>query len=147
MPRTEDADTRPCVRSPEGFRLGAKTLLTSGDEVLVVREAHADGTAFWTLPGGGLHPGETFEDCLRREVAEELRCRIRIDGLATLCGYDHRSRPDRSLYAVFRGTVRSNPVPSRDEGISAAEWVPRNDPPAGLLSPFRRLFDRRPADR
>lgn len=142
--RTKSAggtDTRYCVRSPERFRLGAKAFLTSGDEVLIVKEAHADGRAFWTLPGGGLHPGETLVDCLRREVAEELQCRLRVDGPATLCRYDHRSRHDSSLYAVFRGSVRSEPVPSRGEGILAAEWVPRTDPPEGLLSPFRRLFD------
>src|SRR5437016_4506535 len=30
----------------------------------------------WGLPGGGLHPGETLEECLRREVLEETGMKI-----------------------------------------------------------------------
>lgn len=134
-------DARSVVRSPEGFRLGAKALVVVDDEVLLVEERHADGTAFWTLPGGGLYPGETPVDCLRRELAEELQCRVHVEGPATLCRYDHRSSPGTSLYAVLRATVESDPVPNPSEGVYDVEWVPRTAPPEGLLSPFRRLFD------
>lgn len=131
---------RSVVRSPDAVRLGAKALIASGDEVLLVEERHADGTPFWTLPGGGLHPCETLADCLRREVAEELQCLIRVDGPTALCQYVHRSSRETSVYAVFRGTVRSDPVPNPGEGIFDADWVPRTCLPANLLSPFRRLL-------
>jgi len=35
-------------------RRGAKALVATDRRVLLIRERHADGTAFWTLPGGGL---------------------------------------------------------------------------------------------
>ena len=32
----------------------------------------------WETPGGGLQPGETLEECLRREAREEIGIGIRI---------------------------------------------------------------------
>lgn len=125
----------------DALRLGAKALITSAEGVLVIEERHADGTPFWTLPGGGIHPCETLGDCVRREVAEELQCRIRVEDTASLCRYVHRSRPEISLYAVFRGSLLSDPVPNPGEGITDIAWVPRTSPPSNLLSPFRRLFE------
>jgi 8-oxo-dGTP pyrophosphatase MutT (NUDIX family) len=48
-------------------------LLTSANEVLLLRIRPPDGSeCFWITPGGGLEPGETPEQGLRRELREEL---------------------------------------------------------------------------
>src|SRR5262249_32257432 len=38
--------------------------------ILMVRHEH-DGRNYWTLPGGGVEPGETQEQAVLREVREE----------------------------------------------------------------------------
>ncbi|MFI5826641.1 NUDIX domain-containing protein [Streptomyces sp. NPDC051578] len=49
--------------------------------LLMVRErgrgpsGRHDGPEYWTLPGGGLEPGEDPRDAVRREVAEETGLR------------------------------------------------------------------------
>ncbi|MEU7062981.1 NUDIX domain-containing protein [Streptomyces sp. NPDC053429] len=49
--------------------------------LLMVRErgrgpsGRHDGPEYWTLPGGGLEPGEDPQDAVRREVAEETGLR------------------------------------------------------------------------
>ncbi len=39
-----------------------------------------DHAGLWEFPGGKLHPGETYEECLIREIKEELNVTIRITG-------------------------------------------------------------------
>jgi 8-oxo-dGTP pyrophosphatase MutT (NUDIX family) len=53
---------RPAVRA---------LVLDPDQRLLLVRFEFPDGTR-WALPGGGLEPGESDHDALRRELAEEL---------------------------------------------------------------------------
>ncbi len=54
---------RPVVRA---------VMITPDRHVLLMRvQEPVLGNEFWVTPGGGLEPGESDEDALRREVAEE----------------------------------------------------------------------------
>lgn len=48
--------------------LGVRILLVEGDRVILVKHSYEPG---WFLPGGGVKPGETLEQAVRREAAEE----------------------------------------------------------------------------
>jgi 8-oxo-dGTP diphosphatase len=51
------------------YRVVAKALITDENgRILVVKE----GQDFWSLPGGGLEHGESAQDCLKREIKEEI---------------------------------------------------------------------------
>jgi 8-oxo-dGTP pyrophosphatase MutT (NUDIX family) len=62
---------QPGLRIREAARA---LVLDPADRVLMVRFEFPAGTR-WALPGGGLEPGETHADALRRELAEEAGMR------------------------------------------------------------------------
>lgn len=69
--------------TPTVFNVAAKAAIISPKgKVLILREAATDKNntkvGIWGLVGGRLEPGETFTDCLQREVAEETGLRIQI---------------------------------------------------------------------
>jgi 8-oxo-dGTP diphosphatase len=121
-------------------RNAAKALLVSGERVLLTKEFHADGTPFWTLPGGGVEPRETFGDCLRRELLEELRCRVSVGSAVSVLLYYHRS-VERTLsrYTVFGCRLRSSPRPNPSEGIADCAWVRPDDLPSRTLPQVRQV--------
>ncbi len=48
----------------------------------------------WGLPGGGLKPGETLEECLRRELREEIGMEVEIEGLLSAAAHFDRHLVD-----------------------------------------------------
>lgn len=122
------------------LRTGVKALFRDGSDVLLTEEQRADGSTFWTLPGGGVEPRESLREGLRRELREELRCVAHISDEVGRCRYRHTSRPTVvTHYTVFSGTLLTRPDANPEEGVLNYEWVDPDDPPAGTLDPFRRI--------
>jgi ADP-ribose pyrophosphatase YjhB (NUDIX family) len=122
-------------------RIGTKVVVRDEECVLLIRESRADGTTFWSLPGGGRQRGEGLRECLRREVREELQCGVRLGQIIGSCTYRHsRAEGVVSTYAVFRGRLRGPPSPSAAEGVREVRWIEPSSPPAGTLPPFRSLL-------
>lgn len=141
LPPTCGTDGSPGPRrEPTRCRTGAKLLVTDGRRVLLIREQRHDGSTFWTLPGGGIDPGEPLTVGLRREIDEELRCGCTIGRLIATCTYRHTTLSATSTsYAVFNGGLCSPPSPNPREGITDWAWFVPGDLPASLLEPFRRV--------
>jgi 8-oxo-dGTP diphosphatase len=55
-------------------------ILRDGRVLAARRTSPAAAAGRWEFPGGKVEPGETPEDALVREVAEELGCRIEVTG-------------------------------------------------------------------
>ncbi|MFB6176990.1 MAG: NUDIX hydrolase [Halobaculum sp.] len=123
------------------LRNAAKGLVTCGDRVLLTAERHADGSLFWTLPGGGVESGETFRDCLRRELFEEIRCRVDTGQYVTTVLYHHRSRRRTvSRYAVFDCSLRSGLSANPTDGIDEYALFDPSDLPARTLPQIRQVI-------
>src|SRR3989338_8691847 len=43
------------------------------DSIVVV---YAENKGYWTLPGGGIEPGETYQEAVIREVKEESNMKV-----------------------------------------------------------------------
>lgn len=71
QPLQQHTDVEPDLTGLRIREAVRAVLLTPDREVLLVRFEFPGGTR-WALPGGGLDPGETHVQALRRELDEEL---------------------------------------------------------------------------
>ncbi len=116
---------------------GVSAVLTNlqGD-VLLLR--HSYGPDVWALPGGGMKTGENPEDCIRREVKEELGVTLgKVDYLGTieeqLSGSPHTAH-------LFAAICNARPVPDLRE-VEVARFFPSHSLPEPLGEVTRRRLD------
>jgi mutator protein MutT len=92
-----------------------------------------DGThlaGHWEFPGGKLHAGEALEECLAREIREELDAEVEVGAEVLASVHDY---PDRSVeLRFFRCTLKSDPVPTMGQEM---RWVALRDLPTVQLPP------------
>lgn len=61
--------------------------------LLIKHREHDSGRTYWIFPGGGIEPGESEEECVRREVKEETNLSVRVVSLIL-----NEPNPTKSIY-------------------------------------------------
>lgn len=102
----------------------------------------------WTLPGGFLRFGESPEECVLREIREEVGLSGSIEGFTGVRSkLGRRSRLHWTML-FYRVAVDGEPTPDPDE-IAEARFVPVDRAPEMLhddeMSSVLREFTDRPA--
>ena len=98
----------------------AAGLIFRGGRVLISQRRPGDHLAgLWEFPGGKRHAGETFRQCLQRELREELDIETAI---GPLLGSVTHAYPDRAIHLRFYrcALVRGEPRPLQ---CAALAWV------------------------
>lgn len=104
------------------------------DRVLVIRR---QDTGAWQAPGGVLELDESFEQGVRREVAEETGVEVDVERLSGV--YKNLSRGIVAL--VFRCKPRSQALTATDEA-SEIRWMTRDEVRAAMTPAFAiRVLD------
>lgn len=105
--------------------------------LILQRASHRDaGAGMWECVTGRVDQGESFEQALHREVAEEIGCRVRVDFLiATTHFYRGPATPENELLGVMYACTLLDPEafhigPEHDQ----FRWVTRQEAEA-LLGP------------
>ncbi len=91
-----------------------------GDRLLITRRlanVHLGGC--WELPGGKCRPGEALEDCVVREVLEEVGREVVPVGRRPVIEYDYRDRAVR-LHPFDCRCLGGEPTAG---GCAAWRWV------------------------
>lgn len=95
-------------------------LIERAGRVLVAQRAPDKALAGkWEFPGGKIDPDETPEDCLRREILEELGCAVTVQTPLTPVTHPY---PAGTIHLLpFRCTVNSGEPTALEH--SAIDWI------------------------
>jgi ADP-ribose pyrophosphatase YjhB (NUDIX family) len=122
-------------RFRRGMTLGVRGVVLRDGEVLLVRHGYTPG---WHLPGGGVEPGETFEEALAKELMEEGN--VRITGAPELHAlFQNKNASSRDHVAVYvvREFDYGGPLAPTFE-IQEAKFFPLDALPEGTTQSTRK---------
>lgn len=106
-------------------RVGAG-IIHRGGKVLAARRAGGPQEGLWELPGGKVEPGEGSADALRREIREELGCKLGVSWLYDTVEHDY---PDFHLTMdCYVCALAPGAEPTPAEGVhSELRWLGRDE--------------------
>jgi 8-oxo-dGTP diphosphatase len=89
--------------------------------LLCQRKASARYGLKWEFPGGKLENGESSEECLRRELREELGIEATV---GELFHQQHAEYPDSGSFDVFYYVISGYTGEMRNNVFETISWVP-----------------------
>jgi 8-oxo-dGTP pyrophosphatase MutT (NUDIX family) len=107
--------------------ISVKGVVLRGHKVLLLKNERDE----WELPGGKLDPGEQPEDCVRREIKEEIGWESSPDRLLNAWVYEIRR--DRLVFVLTYGC--------RLMGATTAELVVSHEHREARLFPIDQVAD------
>lgn len=80
------------------IEVAAGVVFRDGKLLITQRRPDVHLGSFWEFPGGKREAGETFEQCLHRELAEELGIEAQVGNLVESLTHHY---PERSVHLKF----------------------------------------------
>lgn len=116
--RNPELKTRNCLEVSAGL------VFRSGQLLIAQRLSGGHLAGLWEFPGGKREAGESFEECLRRELQEELG--------VVVCVHEELERlthsyPEKTVHLrFFRCTLAAASAEPKALGCQAVTWVTRD---------------------
>jgi len=112
--------------------LGVRILMVRDGQVVLVKHTYQDA---WFLPGGGVKRGETLEQAIRREAAEECGAVLhQVDFIGTYTNFAEYKSDHVSLFLSKDFTLHEK----RDHEIEMVSGFPFEELPANTSPGSRR---------
>ncbi len=113
--------------------------ITHGDKLLLARSKRFKPNDMYSVLAGFVDPGESFEDCVRREIREEVNIEVKN---IRYFGSQSWPFPD-SLMAGFTAEYKSGEISIDNDELEKAGWFTASELPRipGKISIARQLID------
>jgi len=116
-----------------------KVLLGRRHENYEKADSRLDGAETWTMPGGSIEYGESFEEAGKRETEEETG--IKLNDLKIMCvNNDVGSRAHFITVGLFSGDFDGEPK-VMEEAITEWRWFSIDDLPEKLFFPSKKILE------
>jgi mutator protein MutT len=103
--------------------VAAGLIFHNGKLLITQRHEGAHLGGLWEFPGGKREPGETFEQCLTRELREELGVEVAVGGLFESVTHAY---PEKTVHLKFF-LCRLEAGEPKAIGCAAVKWVKKTD--------------------
>ena len=105
------------------IEVSAALIFRHGKLLITQRHANSHLGGLWEFPGGKREPGETSEQCLVREIREELGVEIAVGKLFAEIRHDY---PEKSVHLKFflGALVSGEPQPL---DCAAVKWIDKSE--------------------
>lgn len=80
-------------------------LYDSDQENILMVKNKGSHSSYYTLPGGAVEKEETLEDAAIREVKEETRLDVKLDGVFAVSEAFFEERGDHAIFFTFKGRI------------------------------------------
>jgi len=108
---------------PPGTDVSAALIFRNGKLLITRRHAWAHLGGLWEFPGGKREPGETFKQCLVREIREELGVTIAVGGLFESITHPY---PEKTVHLKFFICRLLHGEPQL-LGCAAIKWIGKSE--------------------
>jgi len=110
--------------------VGVGAVVVDNGQVLLVKRGHAPLLGEWSLPGGSVEVGETLEEAVVREVAEETGLTVTVGRVIEVFDRIQRGTDGRIEYHFVIVDYLCRPVAgslAAATDATDASWVPASD--------------------
>ena len=120
---TSKSNPQSAGRNPQCIEVSAALIFRDGQLLITQRHAKSHLGGLWEFPGGKLEAGETFEQCLVREIREELGVEIAVGEMFEEVAHRY---PEKSVHLKFFicRVVSGEPQPL---DCAAVKWVKQTE--------------------
>lgn len=124
------------ARNKPHFQVAAGLIWKDGKVLITQRPKGSHLEGFWEFPGGKREEGETLEECLQRELREELGIMVRPERFLVSVEHEYESR-SISLHLFECSRPQEDPRPL---GCASMRWVRLKDLQEYRMPPADRKF-------
>jgi len=124
-----DAQNRP--------KVGVAVLIKRADNTILMTKRHgAHGQGTWSVPGGHLEYGETWEECGKREAMEEVGAEMTNVSLLAVTN-DLFEKEGKHYVTIWLTAdwIGNEPRIRESDKIHGLEWCSLDDLPEPLFEP------------